>query len=428
MLRITLLILVATCAMTVSCDESDVVVPNPSFYSTILEFCPGDEDAINAAFLTIEDTTKIELCPGTYSFENLSIVGASFIMITGAGPNETILDFSGQTSGGEGIRITDVDNFVIRDMTITESASDLLKISESENVLISNVHAIWNSEADSSNGGYGLYPVLCSNVVIDSCYVQGASDAGIYVGQTNGAKVRNSEAYKNVAGCEIENTTYAEVYNNEFHMNAGGFLIFDLPNLSQRGGNIKAFNNYIHNNNFKNFAPSSSFGTTTGVGNTPPGSGILHVATSNVEIYNNVIEDNNLSSIDVVSGFILDENAADYIGDNYYPFPRDVYIHGNTMSKQPDFPPAAEEHELGSLLIDLHNLLNLLDPQNHPEMQHILIDGLNSNFLEGGTEVNPDRICIIEDEANLFLNINLVNAGQPGWTVSTDVTPFQNCP
>lgn len=397
-------------------------------YEICLEFGPGEEAAIEEALLLMEDSTKIKLLPGNYSFENLSVVGVETAMFTGSGPAVTTLDFSMQTSGGEGIRLTNTANFIIRDMTITDSRGDLLKITNSDQVTISNIHAIWNSEADSSNGGYGIYPVLCTNVLIDSCYVQGASDAGIYVGQTNGAIVRNSEAFKNVAGYEIENTTQADVYDNEFHMNTGGLLIFDLPNLSQRGGQVRAWNNYIHDNNFPNFAPSSSFGTSTGVGNTPPGSGILHVAMSDVEIFDNIIENNNLSSIDIVSGFILDENAGDYIGPAYYPFPRNVYIHGNQMSKQAEFPAAAYEHELGSLLINLHELLNLLDPTNHPEMQHILIDGLNSNALTGDTLVNPDNLCIQENEANLFLNLDLLNAGQPGWQVSTDVSPFTVCP
>jgi len=413
----------------ISCDDDDMVIgPNGSIYKTCLEFWPGDEMEIITALLTIEDSTKILLHAGNYFFENLSIVDVSTALFTGVGSSQTVLDFSSQTTGGEGIRVTDATNFIIAGMTILESEGDLLKITSSENVGIIDIHAIWNSDADSTNGGYGIYPVLCTNVIIDSCYVQGASDAGIYVGQTNGALVRNSEAYKNVAGCEIENTTNVDVHDNEFHMNAGGFLIFDLPNLSQRGGNIRAYNNFIHDNNFPNFAPSSSFGTTTGVGNTPPGSGILHVSTSFVEIFNNVIMDNNLSSIDVVSGFVLDENAADYIGDNYSPFPTNVYIHDNQMSKQQDFPPAASDHELGSILIGLHELLNSLDPENHPEMQHILMDGLNSNALTGGTDANPDNICIDEDEANLFLNLDLINVEEPGWAVSTDVTPFTNCP
>jgi parallel beta-helix repeat protein len=299
----------------------------PSIYGECLKFSPGEEEQIIEALLLLEDNTCIQLAEGNYSFENLSIVGVSNVLFKGAGSDKTTLDFSIQVAGGEGINVADVTNFIIRDMKITDSKGDLLKIRNGTNIEIKNVHAIWTSDADSSNGGYGLYPVLCTNVLIDSCFVRGASDAGIYVGQSDQVLVQNSEAYMNVAGCEIENTTNAEVKDNEFHGNTGGLLIFDLPGLSKRGGFVKAHDNFIHDNNLVNFAPSSSFGTSTGVGNTPPGSGILHVATSNVEIYDNIIKDNNLASIYVVSGIILDENALDYIGPNYYPFPANVYIH-----------------------------------------------------------------------------------------------------
>jgi parallel beta-helix repeat protein len=399
----------------------------PSIYGKCLKFSPGEEEQIIEALLLLEDNTCIQLAEGNYSFENLSIVGVSNVLFKGAGSDKTTLDFSIQVAGGEGINVADVTNFIIRDMKITDSKGDLLKIRNGTNIEIKNVHAIWTSDADSSNGGYGLYPVLCTNVLIDSCFVRGASDAGIYVGQSDQVLVQNSEAYMNVAGCEIENTTNAEVKDNEFHGNTGGLLIFDLPGLSKRGGFVKAHDNFIHDNNLVNFAPSSSFGTSTGVGNTPPGSGILHVATSNVEIYDNIIKDNNLASIYVVSGIILDENALDYIGPNYYPFPANVYIHDNNMSKKRQFPAAAYQHELGSLLITLHELLNLLDPFRHPYLQHIIIDGFNSNTISGGTAANPDNLCIEESEPVLFLNLDFADIGTPQWRVSTNVNPY-NCP
>src|SRR5690606_26834968 len=218
----------------------------------------------------------------------------------------------------EGIRVAEVDGFEISGMTIKDSKGDLLKVNKSKNVTITDLHAIW-SVSDSTSGGYGIYPVLCTNVLVENCYAQGASDAGIYVGQSNQAIVRKSKAYKNVAGCEIENTTNAEVYDNEFYGNTAGFLIFDLPDLSQRGGYIKAYNNKIYDNNYRNFAKGGSFGTYWGVGNASPGSGVIILSTSNVSIYNNQITDNNSSAITIASGFAVDEKAAEKINDKYSP-------------------------------------------------------------------------------------------------------------
>lgn len=72
---------------------------------------------------------------------------------------------------------------------------------------------------------------MCTNVLIEGCTAIGASDAGIYVGQSKNIIVRNSRAYHNVAGIEIENSLMADVYDNESTENTGGVLVFDLPDL-----------------------------------------------------------------------------------------------------------------------------------------------------------------------------------------------------
>ena len=156
-----------------------------------LRFGPGEEDAIRTALISLKDNTEITLKAGTYSFEKLSIQGKlNNISIKGAGPDKTIIDFSGQESGGEGMRVDDVYDFQIADLQLKESAGDLLKVKDSEKVRFINVHTVWGGEPEVSNGGYGIYPVLCKEVLIDGCYARGASDAGIYVGQTLGAVVR----------------------------------------------------------------------------------------------------------------------------------------------------------------------------------------------------------------------------------------------
>ncbi len=81
------------------------------------------------------------------------------------------------------------------------------------------------------NGAYGLYPVLCKNVLIEDCVATDASDAGIYVGQSENIIVRRNRAENNVAGIEIENSVNADVYENMATNNTGGILVFSLPDL-----------------------------------------------------------------------------------------------------------------------------------------------------------------------------------------------------
>ena len=82
-------------------------------YTTALSFNPGEESKIAEALLSLKDSSVVVLKAGNYKFDNLSIAQLKHILIRGEGPDKTILDFSSQTQGGEGIRVTDVTGFNI---------------------------------------------------------------------------------------------------------------------------------------------------------------------------------------------------------------------------------------------------------------------------------------------------------------------------
>lgn len=421
-LKNTYLLAVFICLLMLSCGPGS---DTGHKYLHELNFEPGQEQQIEEAFLSIQDSTSILLEAGQYTFQNLSIAQVKHIKIAGAGPDKTTLDFKSQTQGGEGIRVTDVSDFKIENMTIKDSKGDLLKINNGKTVEIRGLHAIW-SQADSTSGGYGIYPVLCSDVLIEDCYAEGASDAGIYVGQTQGAIVRSSKAFKNVAGCEIENSTNAEVYDNEFYGNTAGFLVFDLPDLSQRGGHIKAYNNKIYDNNYRNFAKAGNFGTYWGVGNASPGSGVIILSTSHVAIYNNTISNNNSSAITIASGFAVDEKAAEKMNDKYAPIPSNIKIYGNTFEMGAEFPAPAHEHRIGQMLVATELQLNKVEPErNSKRIPFILYDGISSNILTQGTGLNPDSLCIDQPGENIFVNADFANIGNPqNWKPNTNSSPY----
>ena len=79
-----------------------------------------------------------------------------------------------------------------------------IKVQDTDGITFVNIKAEWTGEPKKSNGAYALYPVKSENILVDGCIAIGASDAGIYVGQSKNIIVRNSEAYNNVAGIEIE--------------------------------------------------------------------------------------------------------------------------------------------------------------------------------------------------------------------------------
>ena len=76
--------------------------------------------------------------------------------------------------------------------------------------------------------------------LIDSSVAIGAADAGIYVGQSAKSLCAIRAEY-NVAGIEIENSTFADVYDNVATNNTGGILVFDLPNLQVQGGQVRGY-------------------------------------------------------------------------------------------------------------------------------------------------------------------------------------------
>ncbi len=284
---------------------------------------------IQTRLITAEDGDVIMLEEGNFSIlASLSMEGKKNITIAGKGMDKTVLSFKGQLDGAEGLRISNAENIVIRDLTIQDSKGDCIKTMNVKNITFSNVKTEWTGKPKASNGSYGLYPVKCEGVLIDGCVAIGASDAGIYVGQSKKIVVKNSRAIHNVAGIEIENSIDAEVFNNEAYGNTGGVLVFDLPDLVlKKGGNVKVYNNSIHDNNYINFAPKGNI-----VAKVPQGTGVLILATSDVEVYNNKIADNKSIGVGVISYFMTESPVKD---QEYDPYPSEIYVHDNQFERKP---------------------------------------------------------------------------------------------
>ena len=312
------------------------------------------------------------------------------VIITGYGMDNTIISFKNQIEGAEGLKITNSSKIILKDFTIQNTKGDLIKAEDVSNISFINIKCEWTGRPKRSNGGYGLYPVKSSNILIDNCIAIGASDAGIYVGQSRNIIVRNSEVYHNVAGIEIENSTNADVYNNFSHNNTGGILVFDLPDLEVKSGkNIRVFNNIILENNFRNFAPSGNI-----VGSVPSGTGIMVLATSNVEIFNNKIYDNKTANTSIVSYHILEETITDSI---YYPYPRNIFIHDNIYKRHKQLPSISFKQPIGILLAS--KFFN-----NIPD---IIFDGIIDNENIGQNDYTP--ICINNNINATFLNLDAAN-------------------
>lgn len=336
----------------------------------------------------------IEIPAGNYQFDGtLSMDEKKNITIKGAGMDKTILSFKGQTKGAEGLRITNSENIRVEGLTVQDAKGDAIKTMEVNGISFVDVRTEWTGKPKASNGAYGLYPVSCERVLIDKCEAIGASDAGIYVGQSSHIIVSNSRAYHNVAGIEIENSTHAEVYNCISEENTGGILVFDLPDLpKKKGGEVRVYNNKVLNNNYKNFAPKGNI-----VAQVPPGTGVMILATSDVEIFENTITDNRTVPITVVSYYMTELPIKD---EAYDPYPKAIYFHDNTFNRSKKWRPTFR-NKIGLLLYREFR-------KNVPD---IVYDGImdEGSMDDKGKMTDRYKICIQEKDGTTFANLDAEN-------------------
>lgn len=279
---------------------------------------PGDEVVLEAGRFVLTDGLSLDV---------------DGVTVRGAGPALTILDFTAQVGAGEGLLVTS-DNVTLRDFAVENPKGDGIKSKGADNIVYHRIRVTWTGGPKAENGAYGIYPVESTGVLVSHSEVSGASDAGIYVGQSSKITVRNSIATDNVAGIEIENSRDAIVTQNYVTRNTGGILVFDLPGLPvMGGGNVLITNNLVAGNNTPNFAPPGNI-----VAGVPRGTGIMVMANEQVWIEDNVVQDNPTAPFMVVAYTQQFDDA------RYNPFAREVVIANNVVdagATDPDFPGGA---------------------------------------------------------------------------------------
>lgn len=322
------------------------------------------------------------------------------VTIAGQGMDATVLSFKGQTTGAQGLLVTS-DAFVIRDLAIEDTRGDALKILGSTGVTIQRVRVEWTAGPNETNGAYGLYPVQCKNVLIVDSVVKGASDAGIYVGQSDTIVLRGNRAESNVAGIEIENSTHADVTENVATKNTGGILVFNLPGLEVENGAItRVYGNEIFENNTANFAPIGNI-----VALVPQGTGMAILAAHQVEVFGNTIRDHAAVNIGVISyvptGLAVNDPS-------YDQYPTAIAIHDNTLTGTSDAPTGM----LGALLISGIGEL-------HPNGPFVVPDIAWDGVLDPARTYGPgDRICIQNNGDANFINL--------AWPLSAGTLPSED--
>lgn len=347
----------------------------------------GYPEQLRAALETAEPGDVIEIPEGTFNFKRGLVLNTDGVTIRGAGMDKSILSFAGQVAGAEGLSVNASD-FLIEDLAIEDTIGDALKINEGNNIVIRRVRTEWTNGPDVSNGAYGIYPVQTTNTLVEGSVAIAASDAGIYVGQSRNVVVRHNKASFNVAGIEIENTIGADVYENEAVDNTGGILVFNMPQIPQRGHSTRVYNNQVHNNNTRNFAAPG-----TAVSGVPPGSGIIVNSNDRVEIFDNDVTNNNTANVVLSSYFSANYAGQKELAEEFDPYPEEIYIYDNRFDGGGTAPGS-------DYLVQLRDAVYGADGA----FPDIIWDGI----------VNPDKpedlavICVRNGEAEL-LDIDTAN-------------------
>jgi parallel beta-helix repeat protein len=336
---------------------------------------PNAETDLQAAMLDAHPGDTIQLAAGRFDLTQELSLDVDRVVVRGAGQDRSVLSFTQQRRGAEGLLVTS-SGVELRDFAVENTRGDAIKARDCQGITFHGVRAEWTGGPNSHNGAYGLYPVNCSDVLIEQSIARGASDAGIYVGQSRNIIVRDSTAEGNVAGIEIENSYNADVFNNTAQHNTGGILVFDLPDLQQKGGHsVRVFHNNIQSNNTPNFAAPGAI-----VGGVPAGTGVLIMANRQVIVFDNDIGDNGTANV-IVTAYRNDFQDADYD-----PLPRDILIRNNRFGRS-GFAPSGDIAALAQAGVTLPDVLwdgadtYAVGGTPHTEAVHVV---MKDNHAEGG--------------------------------------------
>lgn len=342
----------------------------------------------------------IEIPAGKWTLRRALSLNKSGVTLRGAGPGETVLSFAGQLQGAEGLKIDGASNVTIENLAIEDAKGDALKAIGCKDLTIRNVRIEWTRGPNEKNGGYGLYPVQCERVLIERSVIIGASDAGIYVGQSRDAVVRDNRVEFNVVGIEIENTTAADIYRNDVTNNTGGVLVINMPHLPVKfSRQTRVFANRIYSNNTPNFTAPGNL-----IAKVPAGTGFMVLASDEVEFFDNTVE-NNQSANAVIASFAVTSKPANDIG--YDPFPSRIWVHDNRFAGGGDEP---DTRNMRALQLDRVSASG--------GVPDIIWDGV----LARDSTAAQMEICVAENADVDFANVDLRGDAA---NISRDPTPHQ---
>ncbi|WP_073973272.1 parallel beta-helix domain-containing protein [Erythrobacter donghaensis] len=292
-----------------------------------IEATEGAAERLQEALILAQPGDVIELAEGRFTLTDGLSLDVDGVTVRGQGMDKSILDFTNQEGSGEGLLVTS-DNVTLRDFAVENPKGDGIKSKGADMIVYSGIRVEWTGGPKATNGAYGIYPVESAGVLVTNSKVSGASDAGIYVGQSSDITVSENIVTFNVAGIEIENSRRALVTNNIASRNTGGLLVFDLPGLPvMNGGTVILRENVVSDNDTPNFAPPGNI-----VASVRRGTGVLVMANDGVLIEDNAFENNPTAHVMVIA------YTQPFDDPRYNPYARNVIVGPNAFGRGGDDP------------------------------------------------------------------------------------------
>lgn len=421
MKKIPFFLLIALAVLLSNCRQNEPTAAQRTSLdvNALPKATPEQVEALVAQFIEAKEGAVIDIPEGFYDMQTQLILDkVNKVTIKGKGMYNTVISFKNIKAGGEGMKITG-NAAVLEGFTVLDAPGDCIKAMHCDGITFRAVNTTWSHQDLSKSGTYGIYPVQCTNVLVENCEVSHSRDAGIYVGQSEKIVVKNNYVFENVAGIEIENCDDAEVYDNKAENNTAGILVFNLPGLQKAfGSRTKVYNNTIKENNHENFAidssdPSGQNGNAITM--VPPGSGVIILAGNEVEVFNNQIINHKTASVLIASYQFTQLPIPNHPG--WTPFTTNIAIHDNAIER-----PA-------SSMPDTTKAFSRLIAATCKVTQDVVYDGVYDPGRAAANPKNPMNVCIREKKPDFrFTKFSLPPDGDlTKISFSNDLENFANC-
>jgi parallel beta-helix repeat protein len=210
-MRKLLALTVAASSLLASCSKAGPVVQSAQD--------GGYQKQLIERLIDAKPGEVIEIPAGKFQFDRSLSLRVSGVTLRGAGSDKTVLSFKGQKSGAEGL-LVNASDFTLENLAIEDSKGDGLKSSRA--ATSPSAACAWSGPAGpkDTNGAYGIYPVKTHDTLIENCVVIGASDAGIYVGQSKNIVMRGNRVEFNVGrhrGRELDRRRRLRQHRHQQH-------------------------------------------------------------------------------------------------------------------------------------------------------------------------------------------------------------------